>query len=192
MSERESGTEYPHLLSPVSCIPCPRPFFLGFFPLSTARYYVLSRNLPLFIPVPPLLVRQSLAFLLFRSTRTRPSPLSSPTVDPVIFLMWVACELFKRDFCLERPVQLNCSEELQRYAKTGNKKHATCFPTLLQNELNSEVARFTTHVQTCQQPDLLQDRFDVGGKTRNIAIQLVLQQCCKTSCMIFVARFSVP
>ena len=35
------------------------------------------------------------------------------------------------------------------------------------------VARFTTHVQTCKQPDLLQDRFDVSGKTRNIAIQLV-------------------
>ena len=43
-----------------------------------------------------------------------------------------------------------------------------------------------------EQPDLLQDRFDVGGKTRNIAIQLVLQQCCKTSCTFFVARFSVP
>ena len=26
----------------------------------------------------------------------------------------------------------------------------------------------------------------------NIAIQLVLQHCCKTSCMFFVARFSVP
>ena len=33
---------------------------------------------------------------------------------------------------------------------------------------------------------------NVGGKTRNIAIQLVLQQCCKTSCTFFVARFSVP
>ena len=30
------------------------------------------------------------------------------------------------------------------------------------------------------------------GKTRNIALQLVLQQCCKTSCTFFVARFSVP
>ena len=37
------------------------------------------------------------------------------------------------------------------------------------------------------QPDLLQDRFDEGGKTRNIAIQLVLQQCCKTSRTFFVA-----
>ena len=32
----------------------------------------------------------------------------------------------------------------------------------------------------------------VGGKTRKIAIQIVLQQCCKTSCTLFVARFSVP
>ena len=29
------------------------------------------------------------------------------------------------------------------------KKRATCFVTLLQNELKSDVARFTTHVQTC-------------------------------------------
>ena len=34
------------------------------------------------------------------------------------------------------------------------------------------------NVQTCQQPDFLQNRFDVGGKTRNIAIQLILQRCC--------------
>ena len=30
---------------------------------------------------------------------------------------------------------------------------------------------------------------NMGGKTRNIAIQLVLQQCCKTSCTFCVARF---
>ena len=30
----------------------------------------------------------------------------------------------------------------------------------------------------------------VGGKTRNITIQPVLQQYCKTSCTFFVARFS--
>ena len=28
-------------------------------------------------------------------------------------------------------------------------KRATCFATLLQNELNSDVARFTNHGQTC-------------------------------------------
>ena len=36
-----------------------------------------------------------------------------------------------------------------RYGKKGNKKLATCLATLLQNELNSDVARFTTDVQTC-------------------------------------------
>ena len=36
-----------------------------------------------------------------------------------------------------------------RYGKTGNKKWTTCFATLLQNELNSDVVRFTTPVQTC-------------------------------------------
>ena len=30
--------------------------------------------------------------------------------------------------------------------KTGNKKRATCHATLLQNELNSDVARFSTHI----------------------------------------------
>ena len=32
----------------------------------------------------------------------------------------------------------------------------------------------------------------VDGKTRKIAIQLVSQQCCKTSCRVFVARFTTP
>ena len=39
---------------------------------------------------------------------------------------------------------------------------------------------------------MLQDRFYVGGKGRDIGIQLVLQECCETSCTFFVARFSVP
>ena len=58
----------------------------------------------------------------------------------------------------------------------------TCLAILLQNELNSDVARFTR----------LLKGLNVGGKTHNIAIQLALQQCCKTSCTFFVARFSVP
>ena len=32
---------------------------------------------------------------------------------------------------------------------------------------------------------------NVSGQTRNIAIELVLQQCCKTSCTCFVARLTV-
>ena len=31
--------------------------------------------------------------------------------------------------------------------------------------------------------------YDVGGKMRNIAIQLVLQQCCKTSCTFMLPVF---
>ena len=36
-----------------------------------------------------------------------------------------------------------------RYGKARNKKRTICLATLLQNELNSDVTRFTTHVQTC-------------------------------------------
>ena len=64
-------------------------------------------------------------------------------------------------------------EATLKYGKTGNKKRATCLATLLQNELNNDVARFTTHIK----PVLQQIRFLIGlnisGKTRNIAIQLV-------------------
>ena len=37
--------------------------------------------------------------------------------------------------------------------------------------MKSDVERFTTYVQTCQQPDLVQDRFDDGGKTPNITFR---------------------
>ena len=77
-----------------------------------------------------------------------------------------------------------------RYGKTGNKKRSICFATWLQNELNSDVARFTTHEN---KPCILiscKRGSNMGGKTRNIAIQLGLQQCCKTSCTYFVARFT--
>ena len=33
--------------------------------------------------------------------------------------------------------------------KNGQQKTCNLFATLLQNELNSSVVRFTTHVQTC-------------------------------------------
>ena len=39
--------------------------------------------------------------------------------------------------------------KLKRHGKTGNKKRATCFAILLQNELSSGVAPFPTHVRTC-------------------------------------------
>ena len=57
----------------------------------------------------------------------------------------------------------------------------------MQNEFISDVASFTTDVQTY----LLQGLFFAGGETRNISTQLVLQQCCKKSGTFFVARFTV-
>ena len=48
----------------------------------------------------------------------------------------------------------------------GQQKRATCFVTLLQNELERDVAHFTTHVQTCLATN--QVSFN-GGKTGNIA-----------------------
>ena len=34
-----------------------------------------------------------------------------------------------------------------RYGKTGNRNYSTCLATLLQNELNKDVTRFTTHIK---------------------------------------------
>ena len=50
----------------------------------------------------------------------------------------------------------------------------------------------TTHIKPVLQQIRLLTALNMGGKTRNIAIQLVLQLCCRTSCTLFVARFSVP
>ena len=68
------------------------------------------------------------------------------------------------------------------------------FARLLQNELKSNVERFSTLAKTRQQPDLLQDRFDVGGKTRYIVIQLVFLRGslrCLTAALVgFEFQFS--
>ena len=68
------------------------------------------------------------------------------------------------------------------------RKRATCFATLLPNELNSDVARFTTHEKKPCNLLCCKTGSNVAGKTCNIAIQLVLQQCCKKSCTFFVAN----
>ena len=76
----------------------------------------------------------------------------------------------------------DCSISCLMSSKEGNKKQVNFLATLLQNELNSDVAPFTTHIKPVLQQIRLLTGLNVGGKTRNIAIQLVLQQCCKTSC----------
>ena len=59
--------------------------------------------------------------------------------------------LFDPVFCLFFPTaepgpRLRVYEKRSKGTrKTGNKKLATCFATLLQNELNNDFARFTTH-----------------------------------------------
>ena len=73
------------------------------------------------------------------------------------------------------------------YSKAGNRQRATCSATLLQNELNSDVPRFATCVQTCFATNKVVRVFFVGGKRRKIAIQLVLQQSRQK-----VARFLLP
>ena len=67
------------------------------------------------------------------------------------------------------------------YSKAGNRERATCSATLLQNELNSDVPRFATCVQTCFATNKVVRVFFVSDKRRKIAIQLVLQQSRKTA-----------
>ena len=76
--------------------------------------------------------------------------------------------------------------------KLATKSCATCLATLLQNELNSDVTRFTTHIKPVLEQIRLLTGLKVDSKTRNIVVQLVLQLCCNTSCTFFVAGFSVP
>ena len=49
-----------------------------------------------------------------------------------------------------------------RFGKTGNKKRATCLATLLQNELNSDVVRFITHIKPVLQQIRLLTGLNVG------------------------------
>ena len=60
----------------------------------------------------------------------------------------------------------------------------TCLETLLQNELNSDVARFTTHIKPVLQQIRLLTGLNVGGKSRTIAFELV------DKLHLFVARFT--
>ena len=57
--------------------------------------------------------------------------------------------------------------------KRATKNVQLFFATLLQNELNSDVACFTLR----EKKNLQQIGLNVDGKTRNIANELVLHQC---------------
>ena len=57
-----------------------------------------------------------------------------------------------------------------RYSKRGSKKCAICVSTLLQNELNSHVARFRTHFRTCLATNKVARFVFEGGKKRATAL----------------------
>ena len=86
-----------------------------------------------------------------------------------------------------------CMSGLRALAKATVKreKRATCFVTLLRNELIAMLRVLPPTYQPVLQQVRLQGFFSVGNKTRNIAIQLVLQQSRQTSCKFFVARFTL-
>ena len=56
----------------------------------------------------------------------------------------------------------------------GQQKTCNFLATLLQNELNSDFAPFTTHEKNPYHLICCKTGLNAGGKTRNIAIQLVL------------------
>ena len=66
----------------------------------------------------------------------------------------------------------------------------TCLATLLQNELNTDVARLSTHTKPVQQQIRLLTGFNVVGKTRTIAFEFVLQQKLQNKLHLFVACFT--
>ena len=75
-----------------------------------------------------------------------------------------------------------------KYGKTGNKKHTTCFATLLQNELNSDVARYKAHVKPVLQQIRLLTGLNMGGKTRRTSL---FNSVCSNVAK-HVARFFLP
>ena len=83
--------------------------------------------------------------------------------------------------------RLMSGQETLKVRKTRQqKKHSTCHATLLQNELYSNVARFTTNMNPVLQQIRLLTGLNVGGRTSNIAIQLV---SCSNNVAKKVARF---
>ena len=95
------GTGRPNLPSPVSCIPCPRAFFLGFFPYRLQDFKYCHVTCLYLFRFPLFWIRTAISRPSPLPLDLNPShPLSFPTVSPVIFLMWVACELFNEIFAL--------------------------------------------------------------------------------------------
>ena len=94
---------------------------------------------------------------------------------------------------LDENRSLNTKETTQNKTKAAVKRATKNVQLVLQHCCrNSDVARFTTHVRPCLARNKVVRFVQVGGKTSNITIQLILQPYCKTNCALFVARFTVP
>ena len=87
-----------------------------------------------------------------------------------------------KDLLFSHVRELDLPRVKLKLRKNGQQKHANCHATMLKNELNSDVARFTTHIKPVLQQIRLLTGLNRGGTRRNIAFQLVLQQCCKKGC----------
>ena len=88
------------------------------------------------------------------------------------------------------PVVASPPSEKQHAIFRGEVKRRPEMRLLFAGQLNSDFARITTHIKPVLQQIRLLKVFNVSYKTRNIAFQLVLQQCYKTSCTFFVSRFT--
>ena len=56
----------------------------------------------------------------------------------------------------------------------------------IKNKLNRDVVRFTTHIKPVLPQIRLLTVLNVDGKMPNSTFQLVVQQCCKTSCTLLL------
>ena len=84
------------------------------------------------------------------------------------------------------PIQISGPWILAPCFVLDHKKHVSCLATLLQNELNSDVARFTTQIK----PVLQQIRLLTGfGKKLNIVLQLILQDIVKQ--VVFIPKLHI-
>ena len=82
--------------------------------------------------------------------------------------------------CVKRiSLQIQCKLRLN-----GQQKHSTYLCNTAAKRAEKRCCAFYQPRSNLLTTWFLQDRFDVGGKTRSIAIQHILQQCCKTSCML--------
>ena len=119
------GTGRPNLPSPVSCIPCPRAFFLGFFPYRLQDIKYCHVICPYLFRFPLFWIRTAISRPSPLPLDLNPShPLSFPTVSPVIFLMWVACEPFLTRFLPREASSVELLRTALKVRKNGQQK--TC------------------------------------------------------------------